>query len=154
VRGALILDLAVGGQPLLPSFISGTCVDADLHFYPGNYPLRARIKNRYETTRPTNAASFYSKSEQLMKTYAEGLSRNPWLESIPAPIDSIVPVRLGDRWFARDSEQKLLPISSQSNVGWQLASISGGHPILITGEWNGRSLLPLGAWADGRYIEL
>jgi hypothetical protein len=37
-RGALILDFAVGGQPLLPSFISGSSVDADLQIYPGNYP--------------------------------------------------------------------------------------------------------------------
>jgi hypothetical protein len=42
----------------------------------------------------------------------------------------------------------------QSNEGWQLAALSGGYPILILGEWNGRSLLPLAVRAEGRYVEL
>jgi hypothetical protein len=89
-----------------------------------------------------------------MMTYAEGLSRNPWLETIPAPLASVVPFRRGDRWFIKDSDQKLLPINSQSNQGWQMAALSGGNPIIVYGEWSGRSLLPLAVWADGRFVEL
>jgi len=153
-RGALILDFAVGGQPLVTTFISGTCIDAELLFYPGNYPLRAIVKNRYATSPYFPGESVFANGDQLMAIYAEGLSRNPWLESIPAPIDSVVPVRRSDRWFVRDSDQRLLPLNSQLNDGWQLAALSGGNPMLILGEWNGRSLLPLGVRAEGRYVEL
>jgi hypothetical protein len=38
--------------------------------------------------------------------------------------------------------------------GWKLLALSGGYPITIFGEWNGRSLLPISAWADGRHVEL
>jgi hypothetical protein len=153
-RGALVLDFAVAGQPLVRSFVSGTRIDADLLFYPGSFPLRAIVKNRYSTSPTLSAAKVYSTIDQLLSTYADGLSRNPWIESIPAAIESVVPVKRNERWFARDSNQKLLAMNSQSGEGWRLTALSGGHPILIAGEWNGRSLLPLGAWSDGRYVEV
>ena len=153
-RGALILDFAVAGQPFSTNLISGTSIDAELLFYPGNYPLRAIVRNSYATSHLVQGESFYANSNQLMMAYADGLSRNAWLETIPAPLDAIVPFRQGDRWFARDLDQRLLPIASQSNEGWQLAALSGGHPIQIICEWNGRSLLPLAVRAEGRYVEL
>ena len=152
-QAALVLEFAAGGQSFVTSFISGTSVDADLLFYPSAYPLRAALKNRYET-RQANGVVGCAKVDQLMMTYADGLSRNPWLETIPVCLDSVVPVNSGERWFAKDAAQKLLPLTSQANDGWRLVALSGGHPIVIIGEWNGRALLPLGVRADGRYVEL
>lgn len=153
-RGALLLDFAVAGQPLVTSLVSGTRVDADLLFYPGNYPTRAVLKNRHSTSPTLSPVKVYATNDELLSTYADALSRNPWIESIPAAIESVVPMRRGDRWFVRDSENRLIPMNSQQQEGWQLTALSGGHPILVTGEWNGRSLLPLGAWSDGRYVEV
>jgi hypothetical protein len=153
-QGALILEFAAGGQQFVPTFISGTCIVADLTFYPGNFPLRAVVKSQNETTQPSNGFSGYSHVNELLLSYADGLARNPWLETIPVSLDLIVPITRGDRWFAKDANQNLIPLSSQTNDGWQLTALSGGHPISIMGEWNGRVLLPLGVRAEGRYVEL
>jgi SWIM zinc finger len=151
-KGALILEFAAAGQKLAMDLLPGTRTEAELIFYPSNYPQRAALKQRANTTRSLTELPGYSSSDQLLMTYAEVLALNPWLEAIPAPLQTVVPVRRSERWFARDVNGRLLSLRTES--GWKLAALSGGHPITIFGEWNGRSLLPISAWAEGRYVEL
>lgn len=153
-KGALVLDFAAPGQHLAVDLLPGTTVEAELIFYPGNYPLRAAVRKRVNTTRTLKEIDGYATGEQLLTTYAGGLALNPWLETIPAPMQTVVPLRRGEQWFARDSNASLLTLKSDSTSGWKLLALSGGAPIMIFGEWNGRSLLPVSAWADGRHVEL
>jgi hypothetical protein len=152
-KGALVLEFAAPGQQLALDFLPGTRTEAELIFYPSNYPMRAALKQR-ANTRSLTALPGYSSSEQLLTTYAGVLALNPWIEAIPAPLHTVVPVRRGERWHARDSDGRLLSLRSESSGGWKLMALSGGHPITIFSEWNGRSLLPISVWAEGRYVEL
>ena len=153
-KGALVLEFAAPGQHLGLDLLPGTTVEAELIFYPGNYPLRAALRKRINTKRSLNEPDGYRTSEQLLMTYAGVLALNPWIEAIPAPLQTVVPVRRGEHWFARDSDAQLLSLKSDATTGWKLLALSGGYPITIFGEWNGRSLLPISAWADGRHVEL
>ena len=153
-KGALVLEFAAPGQHLTLDLMPGTRTEAELIFYPSSYPLRAAIKKRANTTRSLNEIAGYLSSDQLLMTYADGLALNPWLEAIPAPLQSVIPVRRGEQWFARDVDGRLLSLRLEPMSGWTLTAVSGGNPITIFGEWNGRSLLPISAWADGRYVEL
>jgi len=153
-KGALVLDFAAPGQHLALDLFPGTTVEAELIFYPGNYPLRAAVKKRGNTKRSVKEIDGYASGEQLLMTYAGMLALNPWIEAMPAPLQTVVPVRRGEQWFARDSNASLLSLKSDSTSGWKLLALSGGAPIMIFGEWNGRSLLPINAWADGRHVEL
>ena len=153
-KGALVLEFAAPGQHLALDLLPATTVEAELIFYPSNYPLRAVIKKRINTTRSLKEISGYATSEQLLMTYAGVLALNPWTEAIPAPLQTVVPVHRGEQWFARDSDARLLSLRTYSTSGWKLLALSGGYPITIFGEWNGRSLLPVSAWADGRHVEL
>ena len=153
-KGALVLDFAAPGQHLALDLLPGTTVEAELIFYPGNYPLRAAVKKRANTSRLLKEIDGYATGEQLLMTYAGGLALNPWIEAMPAPMQTVVPLRRGEHWFARDSNASLLSLRSDSTSGWKLLALSGGAPIMIFGEWNGRSLLPVSAWADGRHVEL
>ena len=152
-KGALILDFAAAGQHLALDLLPGTKTEAELIFYPSNYPLRAALKTR-ANTRPLTDLSGYSTTDELLMTYADVLALNPWIEALPASLQTIVPLRRGEQWFARDSNGRLLSLRGESIVGWKLSALSGGHPITIFGEWNGRSLLPVSAWAESRYVEL
>ena len=151
-RSALVLDFAAPGQHLTLDLLPGTTVEAELIFYPGNYPLRAAVKKRINVTRSAKEAGGYSTNDRLLTAYAEVLALNPWLEAIPAPLETVVPVCQNQQWFARDTNASLLRLTSDS--AWTLLALSGGHPITIFGEWNGQSLLPISAWADGRHVEL
>ena len=152
-KGALVLDFAAAGQQLALDFLPGTRTEAELIFYPSNYPMRAALKQRAGTSSLTKIYG-YSTSDDLLTTYADVLALNPWIEAIPAPLHTVVPVRRGERWLARDVNGRLLSLRSESSNGWKLMALSGGHPITIFSEWNGRSLLPISAWAEDRYVEL
>ena len=152
-KGALVLDFAAPGQHLALELLPGTINEAELIFYPSNYPLRAVLRKR-STTRAFKEIPGYPGSDQLLMTYADVLALNPWIEAIPAPLLRVVPVRRGEQWFARDSDGRVLPLKCEATSGWKWTALSGGHPIAIFGEWNGRSLLPISAWADDRYVEL
>jgi hypothetical protein len=151
---ALVLEFAALGQHFASDLFPGTRVEAELVFYPRNYPLRAVIKKRLNTTRPSNEMPGYETSDRLLMTYADVLALNPWIEAIPAPLQTVVPVRRGERWFARDTSGRLLSLRCEPIAGWKLLALSGGNPITIFGEWNGRSLLPVSAHADGRHVDL
>ena len=153
-RGALVLEFAAPGQHLATEFLPGTTIEAELIFYPSNYPLRAALKKRVNTTQSLKEIPGYPTSDQLLMTYAGVLALNPWLEAIPAPLQTVVPVLRGEQWFASDNNNQLLSLKCEAISGWKLRALSGGYPITIFGEWNGRSLLPISAWSEGRHVQL
>ena len=152
--GALILEFAPAGQPLTSNLLAGTAIEAELLFYPSNYPVRAIVKNRYGPPQSSTDISGFETNSRLLAHFSEGLSRNPWLESIPAALTTVMPVRTSDRWFIRDVEDRLVLMGRGSLDGWKLAALSGGHPISILGEWSGGSFLPLNAIAEGRFVTI
>lgn len=153
-KGALVLEFAAPGQHLALDLLPGTRVAAELVFYPSNYPLRAAVKTRLNTTRSLEEMPGYETCDQLLTAYADVLALNPWVEAIPAPLQTVVPVRRGEQWFARDSDGRLLSLKCEPIAGWKLLALSGGYPITIFGEWNGRTLLPVSAGAGGRHVDL
>lgn len=153
-KGALVLEFAAPDQHLTLDLLPGTRTEAELIFYPSNYLLRAALKQRGNTTRSLTEIPGYPTSEQLLTTYAGVLALNPWVEAIPAPLQTVIPVRRGEQWFARDVDGRLLSLKCEATCGWKLTALSGGYPITVFGEWSGLSLLPISVWADGRYVEL
>lgn len=153
-RGALVLEFAAPGQHLALDLLPGTNVEAELVFYPSNYPLRAALRKRVNATRSLKEIRGYQTSDELLKAYADVLALNPWVEAIPAPLQTVVPIRRGEHWFARDTDGRMLSLRCESIAGWKLLALSGGSPITIFGEWNGRSLLPISARVDGRHVDL
>jgi SWIM zinc finger len=153
-KGALVLDFAAAGQHLAMDLLPGTRTEAELIFYPSNYPIRAVLKRRANITQSLEEIRGYSNSDELLTTYADVLALNPWVEAIAAPMHTVVPVRRGEQWFARDNNGRLVSLRSETIGGWKLLALSGGHPITIFGEWNGRSILPISVWSEGRYVEL
>lgn len=153
-KGALVLDFAAAGQHLAMDLLPGTRTKAELVFYPSNYPIRAVLKNRINTTQSLEEIRGYSNSDELLTAYADVLALNPWVEAIGAPMHTVVPVRRGEQWYARDNNGRLVSLRSESISGWKLRALSGGHRITLFGEWNGRSILAISVWAEGRYVEL
>lgn len=153
-RDALLLDFAAPGQSLKASLLPGTMLDAELVFYPSNYPLRAAVRQRHSQPAPSRSARGHATVENLLDAYAEGLARHPWIEVFPVLLDEVVPIRRDERWLVRDSEGLLLPLSPRLREGWKLSALSGGNPVTLFGEWDGRHLLPLGVWTEGRYLRI
>ena len=153
-REALILDFTFQNQPLKSSFAVGTKIEAEIAFYPGNFPLRAMVKSRREELEHFTELRGLEDFDALLDKFAGAISQNVWLEIFPAALESVVPVVVGEKCFLRDKSAKLLPLGKDLPDLWNLIAFSGGRSIGVFGEWDGKTLLPLRAFAHGQMIVL
>jgi hypothetical protein len=142
-RPALVLSFAHGTQPFDIGLAPGSRLEADLVFFPGACPLRALIRERHPATEPMTAMPGFGSIADALAAHAAALTRNPWLESFPLPLQAVVPVENKGQWAARDAAGHRLPLALGFAQGWHLLALSGGHPLALFGEWNGDHLTPL-----------
>ena len=153
-RNALVLDFAYQNQPLDVGLVVGSKVEAEIAFYPGNYPLRAVVKNRGEHLEHFSKLDGYENFAAMLENYAQSVSKNVWLDVFPATLENVVPVVRGDECFLRDGNAALLPLNLQTEDFWRLIAFSGGSAIGVFGEMNGETLRPLRAFGDSKMIIL
>jgi hypothetical protein len=153
-RSALLLQFAHGTQPFETNFIVGDCVEAELAFFDGSYPLRAIIKSRDSDMSALSSSKDhnlgYETIDMAIAAYSNALGCNPWLERFPFLIQQVVPILIEENLFVSD-RTSLIPISRRFERIWNLLALSGGHPVTIFGEWNGCDFLPLSIILNGRF---
>src|SRR5262249_30249674 len=92
----------------------------------------------------------------LLESYARALGRQPWIERFPAILSDVVPMPAGDaaaeRFQIADAGGRVVPLAGSGHR--ELFAVSGGPPLDLFGEWDGRALLPLGTLAEGGYHAL
>jgi hypothetical protein len=153
-RPALLLQFAPLSQAIEGALPPGIGFDAELVYYPGAVPLRALIKEHLGQPTPLSALPGWPTIAAGVEAYATALAADPWLELFPLPLHAVVPIRECDGWAVRDGAGHLLPLSPRFGLGWELLAIGGGHPVILFGEWDGDSLLPLSVSEEGRFRPL
>jgi hypothetical protein len=149
-RYALVLEFAFGSQifatPLVPQGIYA----GGLLFYPGPSPLRAApIALTFVGSAPLINTPAAQRPSQLLEEYAQALGRQPWLREWPATLEQ---VRLAQQpagnWvLVHATDSVALPLRfTDSGAPWQLLARSGGQPMTLFGEWDGRAFRPLSSW--------
>lgn len=149
---ALVLNFAYGNQPLDTSLIPGNVIDAELGFFESAYPLRVLITVRHAPPVPLLEMPGEESIITALSTYTNALACQPWSEQFPLTLQGIIPQRYKDGWALRDSDGYVLPITFRFEQGWQLLALSGGYPINVFGEWNGKDFLPLSTLAEGKFV--
>ncbi|NJN47621.1 MAG: hypothetical protein HC808_15355, partial [Candidatus Competibacteraceae bacterium] len=117
-----------------------------------NYPLRALLSNRQDAPQTTVTLSALPSIAAFLSVYADSLAQHPWLEIFPAAIQSLIPVQYGEQRLVCDAAGQQLLLHPQFRDYWQLLAISGGHPLTVFGEWDGRYLRPLSVWQDNHAV--
>ena len=147
-RDALLLSFAAAGQPLDDSLTVGTDADADLVFYPGAVPLRAVVLAKHDDSdgEPPDGGPVAG----LLTGYAAALAADPWLDSWPAVLE-ITPARAPVPCLY-DAAGDAVPLHPGAGNCWPLLALSGGHPLIVVGEWTPRGLWPLTAWDQGGMV--
>lgn len=153
-KPALILDFAHGSQPFDSTLAVGTRFTGELAFYPSGFPLRALIRSRDSKTEMLESPPTHPNLEAALSSYGKALSCQPWLERLPLSLGNTIPQQTETGWILRDSENRVIPVSRQSNQMWKILALSGGNLITLFGEWDGQSFLPLTAWAEGQMYVL
>jgi hypothetical protein len=155
-RDALVLQFAAGPARFPEALVPGMVLEAELAFWPSAHPLRALVYERRGEMKPLASAVASVRIDGMLDRYAQALGRQPWIERFPALLGGVVPAPVGDQTAERfqviDADGRALPLAGSGH--WKLFALSGGHPIDLFGEWDGRSLLPLGTLAEGSYHTL
>jgi hypothetical protein len=146
-RLAMVLQFATGAASFPELIAPGATLDADLAFWPGARPLRALIRERRPLSRSV-APRALAGVEGLFDHFTDLLAAQPWTDRTAVVLGGAA-IEPGDPFRAIDDRGHALPLARGEH--WTLAALSGGHPIDLAAEWNGRVLTPLGAIVDGRY---
>lgn len=148
-RYAVVLEFAFGSQGFATPLVPQGRYRGALLFYPGPLPLRAApVALTYTGATAVIAAPPAVAPSQLLNDYADALARQPWLREWPATVAQVVAVRQPDgRWLLHHPTDGALPLRfADDDAPWQLLAESGGHPLTLFGEWDGKAFRPLSSW--------
>lgn len=152
-RAALVLQFAAAGAGFEETFVPGTRQQASMIYWPGAYPQRALVRERNGKPHPhVDILPGVDSINEFLQDVAHALARQPWLDRFPCVLRNVVPVLAGDRWLLQDRAAVALPLAPGTH--WTLLALAGGAPVDFAGEWDGRSLRPLGILAAGQYHSL
>ncbi|HMW55639.1 MAG TPA: SWIM zinc finger family protein [Accumulibacter sp.] len=145
-RRALLLEHAFAGKGFEQSWLNGSTVEATLAYFPGTSMLRALVA---EVTASVQTRWPDSTSSAEWRTVAERVASSPWVRLHPMVLPAAVPLRAGDQTFLMVEGQTVALHLGDADT-WRLLAYSGGHPLVMMGEWDGLALRPLSAWGiDG-----
>ncbi|MEV7214829.1 SWIM zinc finger family protein [Kitasatospora cineracea] len=157
-RQALLLAFGRPGQAPDLALPTGRLLEADLAYHPGARPLRAVLGTRYGSPEPAPAAAPAGlPPAAALAEYGAAVAEDPWLDSWPAVLADVVPVRTPDGWQLTDGTHTL-PVrrgALPEPALWRLAAVSAGHPVTLFGECGHHGFAPVTAWdAEHRPVAL
>ncbi len=147
---ALLLDFAINSQPMAVGLPIGVTLETELIYYPSHLPLRAILKPDVKILENLSELRGYS-IQTALEQYATALSKCPWLERYPMCLTDVTVQFDGTNWQIQDSSQ-MLPI--QTDADWYILALSGGHPVQIFGEYDGKTFVPLTLASNGSIYTL
>ncbi|NML65442.1 hypothetical protein HHL22_09520 [Hymenobacter sp. RP-2-7] len=149
-RHALVLEFAFGSQAFATPLVPQGIYAGSLLFYPGPSPLRAApAALTFVGSASLAGAPAAQQPGQLLAAYAQALGQQPWLREWPATLG---PVQLAQQptghWaLVHATDSVALPLRfTDGDAPWQLLARSGGQPMTLFGEWDGRAFRPLSSW--------
>ncbi len=89
---ALVLEFAVGAQPLPATYSVGQVIDAELVFFDGCPPVRALEKERFSIEPRQLTLPAPRDIATLQTEYARILAMNPWFERLPFVLGPVRPL--------------------------------------------------------------
>ncbi|GAB7182646.1 SWIM zinc finger family protein [Kitasatospora sp. Ki12] len=151
-RPALLLAFGRPGQAPALALPTGHLLEAELAYHPGARPLRAALGTRYGAPEagPAGPPAGLTVAEAVAG-YGAAVADDPWLESHPAVLADVVPVRTPDGWYLTDGRHTV-PVRASAvpeAALWRLAAVSTGRPLAVFGEYGHQGFEPVTAWPAG-----
>lgn len=149
---ALVLQFAAGNATFEEAFVPGTAFRGEVAFFPGPLAHRALVAARASIPAPAHRIPAHDDFASMLDDVAARLAKLPLLDRTAFHLRGVVPVATGERAFLVDRAGAALPLETPDVL--RLLALSGGHPVDVTGEWNGLFVRPLGVVAEGAFHAL
>lgn len=152
-RFALLLDFAVGNQPLPATLRIGQVVDMELVYFDGAPLLRALVKQRFEGASPRHSLPATVDVATMQARFAGLLLENPLLERWPHVLGPVT-LSVDTRTHFIDAAGRRLPAAKNFRHGWLFDALAGGEPLHVFGQWDGHVFDPISVEHKGRLFSL
>jgi Family of unknown function (DUF5691)/SWIM zinc finger len=158
-RDAVLLDYAPASNAAPNEPPVGAIARGRLVFYPSPTPLRAAVRGilapaEEPAARRAGPRHAPASWREALAGYATALGANPWRERGPILVDGVAPAALGEEVLYRDGAGETVPIRLAEGSAESLQAFSGGHPVTLFGEWNGRAFTVLSAGDGEAWVAL
>jgi hypothetical protein len=151
---ALLLDFNWNQQGYRESWPLGMVFDGKLHYYPGNFPLRALVAGFQKNEEPFVGLSGIFSFREWPDFLGQALAGNPWLHTLPCLFAAVRPVWENEQQWLLDNEDEALPLQIEDRAFWKIMALSGGHPISVFAEWENGSFRPISVVMPDRVVAL
>jgi hypothetical protein len=151
---ALVLEFAVGAQPLPATYSVGQVIDAELVFFDGCPPIRALEKERFSVEPRQLTLPTPRDIATLQTEYSQRLATNPWFERMPFVLGPVLPVFHDGRLQLRDAADRRIPVAANCRHTWDLIALAGGDSVSLFGEWTGNAFDPYSVERNGQLYTL
>ena len=141
-QSALLLDFAAPGTPFGLGLIAGSCIDAELSFYPGTVQRRALIKVQHGVVEGARPSAAFGSIDDAYRAMAAQLSRFPWADRMAVGLRAVTPI--GDALCDESDHVVALPRAFADR--YKLVALSGGRPLDVFGEWRQGVVVPMTAF--------
>jgi hypothetical protein len=153
-RYALILDFAVGNQPLPATLRIGQVIDAELVYFEGAPLLRALVKQRFDGMSPRHTLPSALDVAGLQREFTARLAENPLLERWPAVLGPVATSCNGAQMYFMDTSGRRVAAARSFRHGWLFDALAGGSGLSVFGQWNGHTFDPISVEHDGKLFSL
>jgi hypothetical protein len=150
-RYALILQFYVRNQPPAASYTPGLVVDAELVFFNSALPLRALVKDQYNTWKPKQLPEAYDNWTTVVKTETLYNARSPFADAWPCIVTQLRIVPYYNEWWLQDEQQQLMRVRGKESAIWDLLALTGGTPMRMTLIGKEKEYEPVGVWFNNEY---
>jgi hypothetical protein len=153
-RLALLLDFNWNQQGYREEWSLGMTFSGEIHYYPGNYPLRAIVSGHQATKEPFTGLSGIFSFAEWPDYLGKALAGNPWLYNFPCLLAAVLPVFKDEQYWLIDTDGEALQVRMPEQVFWKLMAVSSGYPISVFCEWGNGVFRPLSIVSPEKVIDL
>jgi hypothetical protein len=145
----LVLQFGVGSAPFPELFVPGTAFEGEVSYFAGPLAQRALVVTRESTSAWTEPLPGHASMEAMLDHVAAQAAQQPFLERTAVALEQVIPVDggAGAQAFVLDRSGAALPLERTALA--LLLARSGGAPVDLFAEWDGRVLRPLSFFAGG-----
>jgi hypothetical protein len=152
-RYAVVKEYVIDPALLMMTVTGGQQIEATLRFFPSRAALRAQLDSPVEQLASADLTLPLQTMEEALARYQRLCARNPWLTEAVVCVDDMIPFQYQERWYAKSGTEEVLPLHPNFRNHWPLMAMSGGYPLQVLGEWDGRFFFPLVVVTD-RYVDI